>query len=221
LFIRTCIPPNHLNSSKKILIASGGICEDKKSCILEKYSITNKKNYCDKHGYQLNYSTDIFYQLKKENYNLAWAKIKILLNLLETNSYDWLFWIDMDAFIMNDEINLEQLVDDRYSLIITKDHNYLNAGVFLIKNSSWSKKFLNTVWSMRNNYDNEQDMMIYVLENLSSENKIKYLPQCSMNSYWKMYDLYRRYQNGDFILHWAGHNWDEHVFNKVMKNFLT
>lgn len=211
--IRNCIPSNYLDGPKKILVMSGGICEDEKSCLLEECSIVNKQQYCVKHGYELNYSTNVFIELKQDSYNLAWAKIKLLLDQLE--NYDWLFWIDMDAIIMNDNIHLEQLIDDRYSLIITKDHNFLNAGVFLIKNSEWSKQLLSTVWARRNKYDNEQDMMIYVLENILGEDNVKYLPQCSMNSYQQMNSYYRKYHNGDFILHWAGHNWNKNKFIKM------
>ncbi|KAF9178583.1 hypothetical protein BGZ51_005256 [Haplosporangium sp. Z 767] len=145
----------------------------------------------------------------------AWAKITILLEELDRNEHDWIFWIDTDALITNMNIRLEQFVDDRYSLLITKDLNYMNAGVFMLKVNDWSRKYMREIFSKMEKGSNEQDWMIRLLEypEYEEERNVKYLPQCSFNSYWNVKKLYEMYHPGDFVIHWAGHNFDPELFS--------
>ncbi|KAF9971939.1 hypothetical protein BGZ73_005010, partial [Actinomortierella ambigua] len=166
--------------------------------------------------------TTYFNEVAQLGYVPAWAKIQILQDELNRTSQDgvhsasnWIFWIDTDVLIVNMDIELERFIDDRYSLLVTRDRNYLNAGVFMLKVNDWSRKFLREVWRQRLAEDNEQSIMISVLKNstFESEKHVKYLPQCSFNSYWHDKTLYGMFRPGDFAIHWAGHNYDPESFH--------
>ena len=77
----------------------------------------------------------------------AWSKLRIVRNLLDR--YQWVFWLDADALIMNPEVRAETLLDDRYNLILAKQpgpdpwgNHHLNTGSFFIKSDKWSKRLL-------------------------------------------------------------------------------
>src|SRR5579872_786488 len=104
--------------------------------------IINKQLYCKKHGYD-------FYCLSESldaSRPIPWSKILVVQNTLKNKKYDWVFWTDADALIMNDEIALEDIIDNDFNLIICKAHE-INSGQFLIKNCRWSHDFLNAVYA--------------------------------------------------------------------------
>jgi hypothetical protein len=118
-------------------------------------------------------------------------------------------WIDGDTLIMNDEIKLENLIMDlskNMDIMVAQDWTMLNTGVMFVKNSEWSRKFLELVYDQTEflNHPNwEQGAFIHLLENNEMEAKshINVLPlshQNQFNSYWYSYN-YR-----DFILHFPG-----------------
>lgn len=49
---------------------------------------------------------------------------------------------------MNFSIEIESIIDDSFDLIVTKDPNGINTGIFLIRNSEWSINFLEEVWKL-------------------------------------------------------------------------
>ncbi|KAF9161287.1 hypothetical protein DFQ26_004688 [Actinomortierella ambigua] len=185
--------------------------------IVGDHSFHNRREYIAHHRgrYTLrdNYTT-YFEDVVAEGYAPAWAKIKILNEELERDESDWIFWIDTDAMITNMDIQLERFLDKRYSLVITRDHNYLNAGVFFLRVNSWSRKFVRDLLTRMEKVAHEQSWMIRLLEDpaYESERHVKYLPQCSFNSYWHVKTLHAMYLPGDFAIHWAGHNFDPTSF---------
>ncbi|KAF9566423.1 hypothetical protein BGW38_008872 [Lunasporangiospora selenospora] len=229
-FPRTCIPrvddPSaRANENTTITILSGELCNapysDSKCRIIGPLSYYNRREYTNHHQgrYTLRDEfTPHFESAIAKGYVPAWAKITILLEELErpdsefpegVRRPDWIFWIDTDVMIANMDIKLERFVDERYSLIITEDLNYLNAGVFLLKIDDWSRKFMRDIWSHAGNDFNEQDWIIKLIAAHSEyRDRVKYLPQCSFNSYWHTKKLYEMFRPGDFAVHWAGHNYD-------------
>lgn len=152
----------------------------------------------------------IYNESLDKNRKTHWSKVIALSNHLE--EYDWLFWLDSDALIMNTDIRLESLIDDQFDLIIARDCNgYVNTGSFLIKNSPWSKEFL-VQWydeKYKNGFGRFQDNGAFIdLYDNSSDirDHIKVvLPPRVMNSYLGCkYKMDGVYQPGDFILHFAG-----------------
>ncbi|KAG0231735.1 hypothetical protein BGX31_005370 [Mortierella sp. GBA43] len=181
--------------------------------MLGNISFYNRREYIAHHRgrYTLrdNFTTH-FEEVVSQGYIPAWAKAKILMEELERDENDWIFWIDTDALITNLDILLERFLDNRYSLLITEDLNYLNAGVFFLRINDWSRKYMREVMSKMSQDSNEQEWMIRVLEDplFGNDHQVKYLPQCSFNSYWHVKTLYGMYRPGDFAIHWAGHNYD-------------
>ncbi|KAG0297243.1 hypothetical protein BGZ98_000658 [Dissophora globulifera] len=231
-FPRTCIP--HVNSqysaypvstsnkNPSIVMLSGERCmatnPESKCRLLGDSSYHSRREYIEHHQgrYLLRDNfTSHFESVAAEGYIPAWAKVSILLEELDRDEHDWIFWIDTDALIVNMDIQLERFIDNRYSLMITKDLHFLNAGVFMLKVNEWSRQYFRAIWDRRDTSMNEQDYMIALLEDpaYEVESHVKYLPQCSFNSYWEVKALYEMYRPGDFIIHWAGHNFSPSSFS--------
>ena len=76
----------------------------------------NNKIYCEKHGYDW----VEHWKIKDESRPPSWSKILYILDELN-NEYDWIFWIDSDAIIMDEYVELEEFIDERFDFIITND----------------------------------------------------------------------------------------------------
>jgi hypothetical protein len=60
---------------------------------------------------------------------------------------DWIFWCDVDTLICNQAFTLNQIarsIPDQ-SVAMSTDCNGWCAGVFLIRNCDWAKRFLDTI----------------------------------------------------------------------------
>ncbi|ETO19283.1 hypothetical protein RFI_17947 [Reticulomyxa filosa] len=76
----------------------------------KEFSITNKKSYAMRHGYDL-----IIVEKATHSRHAAWTKITELEKLFSSNStdlYDWIFVMDLDAFFVNKNIRLEELLKE-------------------------------------------------------------------------------------------------------------
>jgi len=77
---------------------------------------------------------------------------KILATTKWLPHYDWLLHIDADAMITNFSTTLESLIQkytngsDEVNFIAAADRDYMNTGVFLIKNTPKAMRFLSTIW---------------------------------------------------------------------------
>lgn len=139
------------------------------------YSVDlNIKKYCELHGYDLH----IDYQEKFSNGKPAqWQKIRAAKELLETNKYDWIFYLDTDCLIMNPDIKLESFVDNDCSFIVPahsvkavdnpinielkrKLDTYVSitscvqniiSSQFFIKNNQHGRDILNEIWEASDN----------------------------------------------------------------------
>jgi hypothetical protein len=96
------------------------------------------KEYSDKHGYSY-----IFLNEYKNEVNVYWRKIYVVLELLKSGKYSHVMWVDSDTIIKYPNKKLEYYLD-KYSkdIIIGVDCwkdcskiNIINTGVFVIKNS--------------------------------------------------------------------------------------
>lgn len=158
--------------------------------------------YCQTHQY-------IWRSIQTERGSWAetvWEKIPIIRDHL--SDYDWLMWIDADAMVMNHSIRLERIIDGAYEnahLIITRDLEGLNAGVFLLKNCTESYKFLDEVDSEKKEFLDhrypEQEAMQYCLHHLGTA----YVPMWLLNQFWCTW------MPGDFIVHHAGGSVEDKV----------
>lgn len=116
------------------------------------------EKYAKKHNYDFIYQDSIL----DKNLPVYWQKPIMIKKVLDTNDYNWVFYIDSDSMIMNHDIKLESLIDNNYDIIMSKtiyctdftnpnfsnltDPNTLvNASHILIKNTELSKNFLNDI----------------------------------------------------------------------------
>lgn len=193
----------------KIAVCSLTLGEQYKK--ITKYARKSKVLYCEKHGYDF-FDSDEFYDTSRSP---AWSKINIILHCLDIMEglfpkYDYVWWIDGDTLIMNDEIQLEQRIitlTKNKDITMAQDYKLINSGVMIIKNTIWSRNFMNTVYDQIQFIDHanwEQGAIIELLDkNISdSKNHINILDlqlQNKINSYWYSY-----YFDDCFILHFAG-----------------
>ncbi len=182
-----------------------------------KYTSVNMRCYCNRYGYDFVCQEG---SIDKSRYP-TWSKVKLVENLLNEiegggNKYDWVMWIDSDAVITNKNIKIEEIIGSYGDLdfIVAKEdccELTINAGVFLVKNTEWSKNFLKK-WYAQTQYLNtgwlDNSALIYLQQyDNSSREKIKLVKQRIFNSFvgapgregsegiWK---------EGDFICHYAG-----------------
>jgi len=188
---------------------------------------TNGKEYCDKWQYDHIVRTDNF-----RCSHLGFDKINLLLETLDSNQYDWVFWRGADTLITNFKISLNDLIDDTYELILTNDVHGLQSDSMLFKNTDNCKKFLWDVWNRRSIDPEEQMSMRDLLTR--SDILIHYIPQKFMNTYdyslylsdqpWNVYGYHSecapqkdsfgfsgQWLPGDFMMHWPGIRNDKRI----------
>ncbi len=117
------------------------------------------REYCKKN----NYTLIIYNEVPKilESRHTSWCKHYYLLKHIE--DFDYVMWIDADAFFCNHSIKIEDWIDksDNKDYIITRDAGYselkhsqnkkynkdplLNSGVIIMKNTENNKNLLNHI----------------------------------------------------------------------------
>ena len=188
------------------------------------YSEEINKKYCEEKGYTyICDKDDAKIRSISENRSLHWCKIKIVKEVLDTNNFDYILFLDADAVISDFNQNIEDFIDGSYNMIFGEDvgsHSSMNTGVFLVKNSEWSKNFLDIWWESGKTYKGKdaQDDLPIMEENLEKigyfkhalwheqtcltllyrnnddiKNNIKVISNSSFN--------HRDYGEGNFIFH--------------------
>ena len=130
------------------------------------------KNYCEigdntsgtikKYAELYNYQFEVV-KMPETGRPYAWNKIKILIDEIKKNKFDYLLWIDADAFFNNFSINISQEIDDKSEIYLVKHFTEvhkgsiyentkltilrINTGVMLIKVSDFNFNFLQKVWA--------------------------------------------------------------------------
>jgi hypothetical protein len=103
------------------------------------------KKYCEKYKLELILSNN----KKLDNRHPAWERLPLLLdNIL---NFDYLIWIDADAFFYNDANNIIDIIinNSNVNFIFSSDItnstaiNNVNTGIFIVKNCQYSIDFLN------------------------------------------------------------------------------
>lgn len=186
----------------------------------------SKDAYCTKWGY-----TRIKLEFNDPTMHPSWQKVPELLKLLESDRFDWLFWSDADAVLMNPKLRLEPLVDDSlrygdfsvnpgFDFLVSADAIGINMGHFLIRNCAWSTELLRTLLRMYPFYKDapywEQSATMDLLDDSNSRMKGRTLALQFPNEdvrffrHLKLIDKRRfnsypdDYQPGDFMLHFPG-----------------
>lgn len=192
-------------SKKKVAVA----VEDTWSEELMIPILKNRQEYCDYHNYTMINAKDVVDPSRP----VSWSKLLAMDKHFQTNQYDYLFYIDMDIVIMNFSIPLERFIEGdgyQHDIIITKDWNGINFGVWMAKSSNWTLWFLRTAWNQTqliparsaegipHPFSYEQRAVHYLLDTPAWRNSklqrysgnssairrhFSVLPQCAFNSY--------------------------------------
>jgi hypothetical protein len=209
------------NNLKKIAIVGA---HDENYDNIGKYAHLNKKKYAEKNGY------DYFLYTERLDPFRPGYWYKVLAVKKHLKDYDWIFWLDSDALIMNFDIKLEDLIDERFEFITTRDTespNYINSGQFLIKNCEWSLKFLDAWYSLEHvfispGFDNGALNKLY-RDFEYIRNCIKIIPLRMLSSFLvdnnfcsRKFPIDVNFQEGDFVVHMAGikHHYKEVLMQK-------
>jgi len=200
-----------------------------------KYTEAINKKYCEEKGYTYHVETNTD-KIKTgiEDREFTWYKPKFLTEVLELYNPDYVLFLDADAVICDDTQNIEDFIDENYDAVLAKDyseHSLMNAGVILLKNSEWSKDFLNKWWDsaeylqgkdatrlsvdesnlekigyFKNALWHDQTCLSLLYENISSiQDKIKIIENRSFN--------HREYEKHNFIFHAFGYG---HLRNRTI-----
>lgn len=189
-----------------------------------KLTLESKIDYCKIHGYD-------FY-LKDKDFSkdrvIGYERIKIFLENID--SYDWLWYLDADAMIMNQTIRLENIIDDNYNMIIAQNLNNkniieINDGSILLKRSEWSKKYLNYINSLEDYFFHPWSCMQALIDYINvthieeAKKNIKIVHPRYFNSHYHEWTTHSNFKIGDFVLHAVGshNNYRIKLFNE-MKN---
>ena len=107
-------------------------------------SLKTIRKYAEVHGFDVR----LFNKLKT-NRPPAWNKILIVQRLLkDTKKYDFVLWVDSDALFVRFNEDIRKEIQPGKDFYLTK-HDGPNTGLFLIKSSEWSKKFLEDTWNFK------------------------------------------------------------------------
>lgn len=191
-------------------------------------SIPNKIKYAKKHGY------DFLYYNKSIDLSRPpqWSKVKAIEYTL--HDYDWVWWIDIDALIMEFDVKLESIIDENYDIIFTANKfSYLSNGSSFFKNTEITKKFLKDCYELEIPYlktinvqvfDHEQQSMRALILNDETYNqKTKLIDERVCNSYCTTtnenvlgaYPNWNNepniYQKGDFVIQFCGRTFEERL----------
>ena len=211
----TTIGPMEKSEKKKSRFAILTLCDANAGYICTA-SVANKRRYAALHGYDLLVST----QVADPSRPAAWSKILEVRKHLP--SYDWLLFIDVDTLVMNPNVRLEDIADDTVDQVIAADHNGINSGVWLVRNSEWTMWFLDELWAQEHlvkgsylfHYEQRAFHHLFQTQPWAKQASVrgtkpyasagqvrahsKIVNQCVFNS------MLPWYVSGDFVVHLAG-----------------
>lgn len=192
----------------------------------------NHRVYADKHGY-----TYIHCNWPTRACNPYFNKLLYIKEYLDY--FDYIFWIDDDAFFWDMTKKLEDFLphgEEFFTACKSPDYKelktYLSSGQFFLKNSADGKKFLNDVlitdmnkvkqwWTPELGYysNGDQDSIVYNLILNSQPHKYKLFDYKSFNS--RIENLQGTDTHPVFILHFTGkyfikiknYNWAQKKFS--------
>ena len=186
----------------------------------------NHEKYAFTHGYTINhifYNRVPSYKRKIDNLKLKPIYTKMLA-ILEAINHEpeipkWIWMMDGDLIVMNETLKLDRVIEAAKDIrskqnqtlhdcdfIIGEDCNGINAGSFFIKNTEWSREFMNRVLEYNDpntNWAEQQTMNIIISNTSFSENHVTYIHMSFLNSYVEGIcgDHDYSYKPGDFVIH--------------------
>ena len=193
---------------------------DKQIEFFAKYYHQINKLYCNKYNYKLIKCSKRRYKDRKPH----WERFPLILKHIE--KYDYVVWIDADAFFYLESPSLEDLIQ-KYDneIILSADYSNLsppalNSGVLILKNTAQVKamvekwayseelknKFLNP--PIRNWIEDQAVIRGCYKENIDNFREIcSIIPYLKLQHYWKKEINFLRQQETNelpYVFHLAG-----------------
>ncbi|ORX81302.1 galactosyl transferase [Basidiobolus meristosporus CBS 931.73] len=181
-------------------------------------TLQDKHDYAKRHGYELliNNATD-------DGRASSWSKIIHLHQaMLDHPSKRWFWWIDVDSLIMEQRYTIEDHVLSHVSqnrhfekdIVMSWDCNGLNTGSIFMRNSDWSRKFLEDMleqsWDDPHKYGEQRKMQGLFHSGQEVVDHFNFIPlrkacaalnhKCDLDN--KAENQYN-YHDGDFLVHFA------------------
>ncbi|KAG6490058.1 hypothetical protein ZIOFF_051340 [Zingiber officinale] len=208
----------------------------------------NKQAYATQMGYRYIDAGDLVDRSRPPNWS------KILAVRAHLPHYDWVFWNDADTLVTNPNMSLENVLlaaighRDFHSspdLVVTKDFNGVNSGVFFIRQSKWSEDFLDSWWNQTSfiqfgsTKSGDNAALKYLIDSLPEEELDSHVVtsqmQCLFNSYpwvpsWKSFYRFISsplvtwngvYSDGDFLVHLAGLDEKKKWVDEILQQLRT
>jgi len=191
------------------------------------------KLYCEK------YNLDIILSQEKtyENRHSAYERLPLILKHID--NYDYVIWIDADAFFYITSKNIIEIINNNincnfiFSKDITNDilndnidYNYINSGIFIVKNTKYSIEFINKWAYDEELYNNNPEKLRWVqgiLNNMYNNNILN----IKNNSILYKYGILQHFNKNEieilpiqpFIYHLAGKSYEERL--KASRNYYN
>ena len=190
----------------------------------------------DRYAEKYNYKFIKCSKSRLKNKEPSWEKLPFILSLME-NKYDYIVWIDADAFFYEDSPPIEYVINEHQqsNFIFSGDFqiNYhpaniginlvnVNCGIFIVKNTNYSKNIIkewysndypiiNPVWWEQNNL-----MHMYKNNLFNLQNNSIIIPYNILQHFKKehlKYCITYKYglKNKPFIFHMAGETTENRI----------
>ena len=187
------------------------------------FAETINRDYCKEKGYEYYCEKDTTkIRAALQDKAATWYKPTLIQEVLETYNPEYVLFLDIDAIISDTNQGVEDFIDENYDLVFAEDvghHSAMNAGVFILKNTEWSKQFLQD-WAdsaetlkgkdardlpvnsenlenagyFKNALWHDQTCLTYLYESREdTKSKVKIISNASLNG--------RDYNRGNFIFH--------------------
>jgi hypothetical protein len=127
---------------------------------------------------------------------------------------DFVWVLNIQSIITNFTQRIEEYLDDTHDFYVTKDCHDINMGSFIVRKSEWTKKWLEFLLEESpkiNHCWHEQQVVIQYHKDARFSDKIKILPQETINAYdYRQYDwpdsTPGQWQPGSLVLSLPGMN---------------
>nr|CAG8446061.1 8709_t:CDS:2 [Entrophospora candida] len=205
--------PNH-NHPRIAVVTSSFVYDNLCMLPVAKPTADNKRSYAQLHDYSFVGRSYEFAQQIYKNRKTVWGKFDAIEKVLPY--YDWIFWLDMDTIITNKSVSVESLLEkfvnmvggeenfSKINLVVARPvhDKMINAGVFLLRNSEWSRSFIRKCQYRTDLYKGnmyEQRAMWDLMRDREWESGVLLLDQDD-----RTFNTFpSRFIKGDFVVHYA------------------
>lgn len=147
-------------------------------------TIPNRDEWCKAHGYEHIVKVGPYKGLPY----YAYDRLAYVRDLLDRENAPDIIWVlNVQGVITNMTRRLEPVLDDEHDFWVNKDCHGLNLGSFIVRNTNWSRSWLDFLISMEPRYRNEpwkeQKCIMDWWQHEQWTWKIHLLPQRAINSY--------------------------------------